>query len=85
MYVFLYTSIEVRIEYTFSFGMDTFDDKSHSTTVVHFLQPEPEDIATIKTKSKGERVSIKGVIHKVNESMMKVVLLLNFYIFQLII
>nr|XP_034315841.1 uncharacterized protein LOC117685518 [Crassostrea gigas] len=48
--------------------MDTFDDKSHSTTVVHFLKPEPEDIATIKTKAKRERVSIKGVIHKSNIS-----------------
>lgn len=91
MYVFLYTSIYRSDNWIYIFIwqilnqiMDTFDDKSHSTTVVHFLKPEPEDIATIKTKAKGERVSIKGVIHKVNENMMKVVLLLNFYIFQFI-
>lgn len=91
MYVFLYTSIYRSDNWIYIFIwqilnqiMDTFDDKSHSTTVVHFLKPEPEDIATIKTKAKDERVSIKGVIHKVNENMMKVVLLLNFYIFQFI-
>lgn len=42
-------------------------------------------IATVKTKAKGERVSVKGLIHKVNENRMKVVhlLIIFFYNFQL--
>lgn len=65
--------------------MDIFDDKSYFIIVVYFFQLEFEDIVIIKIKFKGERVFIKGVIYKVNESMMKVVFFLNFYIFQLII
>lgn len=38
-------------------------------------------IATVKTKAKGERVSLKGLIHKVNENRMKVVHLLIFIFF----
>lgn len=52
-----------------TFIMDTFDDKSHSTTNVHFRKPEPEDLATIKTKAEGESVSIKGVIHEIIEDL----------------
>lgn len=40
--------------------MDTFDDRNHTRTANEFLKPGPEDIATVKTKAKAERVSING-------------------------
>jgi hypothetical protein len=45
--------------------LDTYDDKTHCPN--EFIKPQPEDISTIKTKEKGQRVSVKGVIQKVNK------------------
>lgn len=44
--------------------MDTTDDNVSEDIVKKFLEPEVEDVATIKTKAKGARVSIKGEVRK---------------------
>ncbi|XP_062589914.1 uncharacterized protein LOC134251509 [Saccostrea cucullata] len=44
--------------------MDTTDDNVNEDIVKKFLEPEVEDVATIKTKAKGTRVSIKGEVRK---------------------
>lgn len=35
--------------------MDTFDDRSHTSSANQFIKPDPEDIASIKTKTKGRK------------------------------
>ena len=48
--------------------LDTQDTPIPVDILEKFTKPPPEDIAVIKTKSKGERVSVKGVIEKVRKN-----------------